>query len=179
MGEPMSDEIEKIPFREGEAAPGPEYIKAQMVDDDGKDMGFFWVKPGDLRRGGPLQHESLDEFLPVLRWTWRHMSPYFPYKAFEEWERGFLQDANPAKEVAIWSKATYAFLEFAHRNPRADKKALFAALVSAINGRADKIKPKAVARQLEKLFRNSPRALANMKNFTPDGHFTGGEKHLR
>jgi hypothetical protein len=173
------EEIHQIPYVEGEPAPGPEYILAKTLDDDGKDLGLFWVKPGDLQGGGPLCHQDLGELLPMVRWTWRHLHKYLTYRAFEEWERGFLQDAHPEREVAIWAKTTYAFLEFTHRNPTAPKAVVFSALVSAINGRADKIKPKAVARQLDKLYRNTPKALANRKNFTAEGHFTGGEKHLR
>jgi hypothetical protein len=48
----MSEEIDRLPYVEGEPAPGPEYVFATMVDVDGKDLGMFWVRlsPDELAR---------------------------------------------------------------------------------------------------------------------------------
>ena len=42
--------MEKIPYRQGQPEPGPEYILAQLVDDDGT-LRLFWVLAKELISG--------------------------------------------------------------------------------------------------------------------------------
>jgi hypothetical protein len=169
---------EPIPYREGEPAPGPEYVLARLRGEDGSEQ-MVWIRPEELKQG-PIQHQHLDELLPILRWQWRHVGDYATWcRSFEDWELGFMRDEHPGTEVGIFARATYAFLEFSHRNPRIEKSKVFSAVIAIINGQADKVKPRAVAEKLQKLLSNTPAELADIKSFTSDGRFTAGDKHLR
>ncbi len=90
-----------------------------------------------------------------------------------------MRDSNPGKEVAIWMRATYAYLTFIHKNPTANKSAVFGAVFKLMNGRDDGIQPRFVAKQLKRLMENPPRVLADVKNFTEDGRLKTGEKYLQ
>jgi hypothetical protein len=170
-----------IPYHEGEPAPGPEYARVEIVDDDGKSEGLFWVKASEVKTGGPLQHEDIDAIVPVLRWQWRHLGKYITWcRAFEDWERGFLQDQHPGSEVAIWTKATYAFLKFTHQERRANKAAIFQAIVGLLNGQEGMVKPKAVEKTLKRLMEEKPPAcLIDAADFTEDGRLKSGPEYLR
>ncbi len=168
-----------IPYREGEAPPGPGYILVHIEDEDGNDQGLAWALEKDLKVG-PIRHENLDDFGPVLRWTWRHLKQYITScRTFEDWELGFMRDTQPEREIAIWMRITYAFLEFTYRHPSADKMTVFASLIKVTEGRDNVVRPKNVVRQLKRLMSNPPRVLANIEHFTADGHLNTTVKYLR
>src|SRR4051812_24329444 len=97
---------EHIPYRDGEPAPGPEYIRARLVDEQGQ-AEEVWINPNDLQHG-PITQSDVNAFLPVLRWQWRHIQRYATWcRTFEDWELGFMRDHHPENEVAIFSRATY------------------------------------------------------------------------
>jgi hypothetical protein len=145
----------------------------------GGDEGLWWVLAEEIEPG-PIRHEQIDGLLPVLRWTWRHLEKYIDWcRTFEDWELGFMRERDPAAEVVIWVKATYAFLEFTHRHRSMNKAAVFGAICSMLRGQSDSVKPKHVARQLKKLMSKGPGYLGNVENFTTDGHLKTGDKHLR
>ena len=100
--------MDKIPYREGEPPPPGNYVLAELIDDDGRSTGRYWIKPEDLHKG-PIQHEEVEGLGPPLRWVWRHLQKHLTWcRSFEDWELEFLRDAHPAKEVAIWIRAPYA-----------------------------------------------------------------------
>jgi hypothetical protein len=180
MAEPESSfRRPPIPCREGEPAPGPDYIRGELMDNDGKSLRLHWIPRDELKTGGPLRHENIDSLLPAMRWTWRHLRKRITScSSFEQWERGFLQDMHPAREVAHWMKLTYAFLEFCHREPRADPQGIFRYLCE--QGLRDvETRPRSVGPKLKRLYANPPKVLRSLENFTEDGHLKTRENHLR
>lgn len=170
--------MEPIPYRENEPAPSPNHILVQIEEEDGSTRKA-WVLAEDLSPG-PICHEDLDPLIPALRWQWRHLGPYISWcRSFEDWELGFMRDANPGNEIGLFTRATYAFLEFTHRYPEASGDAVFTAITNILNGKADHVEPKAVRRQLEKLIKKLPRSFTKIENFTNDGQFTAGAEHFR
>jgi hypothetical protein len=160
-----------IPYREGEDPPGGGYVLASDAEGN-----RFWVRREDLKES-PLRHGTLpDDLVKVVRWQWRHLAKYSPagYTAFEQWERGFLRDTHPEREIAHWTRLTYALLEFTHRNPNANPESIFKALNALGSGRGDLVKPRAVRRELEKLYRKADRRLSDPSNFAPDGRLSAG-----
>jgi hypothetical protein len=175
----MPDETKEIPYREGEPPPGPGYILVQMVDTIGSDDGLRWVLPNDLRNG-PIRHRDVEPLLPMLRWVWRHLGGHVSWcRSFEDWELGFMRDSHPGPEVTMWTRQTYAYLEYTHKHPNADKAAVFGAITCLMNGREDQIDPASVARTLKRLLENAPSILQGAENFTKDGRLRTKEKHLR
>jgi hypothetical protein len=175
----MSDESHKIPYREGEPAPGPEYILADVVDAQDNKQGLYWLLPKDLKRAPP-QHDEVNVLLPMLRWVWRHLSQHIAWcRSFEDWELGFMRDGHPETETAVWLQTCYAYLEFLHQHPGVNEKAVFAALVAMMTGREDKVKPPSVLEALKALSANPPTILLDSDNFTADGYLKTGEEHLR
>jgi hypothetical protein len=174
----MPDEIKSFPYREGEPPPGPEYIKVQMVDDSGQDLGLCWVRPEDLK-SAPIRQDNVTPLLPMLRWVWRHVREHIPWcRSFEDWELGFMRDRSPAAEAAVWVRRTYAYLEFLHKHPNASKAGVFAAITSIANGHEADVEPASVARTLKQLLANPPSVLTP-ENFTKDGRLRTKDKHLR
>ena len=172
-------DLKKIPFREGDPPPAGNYILAQVENENGEDGGLWWIDPTRIKQG-TIKHEAVDGLLPAIRWTWRHLRQYATWcRSLEDWELGFMRDSTPATEVAAWVRATYAFLAFVHKNPTADKSALFSAVVNLMNGRDDLARPKYVEKRLKRLMEDLPRVLKDMKNFTEDGHLKAEEKYLR
>jgi len=170
---------DRIPYREGEPPPGPDYVRVQIVDEEGNDEGLFWVKATDIK-SPPIRHEDIDALLPVIRWQWRHLKQYATgCRAFEDWERGFLQDTHPGSEVAVWTQGTYAFLEFTHRSRSRDKAVVFKAVVDVLNGREALIRPASTVKQLKRSMANPPDFLSDVGNFTKHGRLRTGPKHLR
>jgi hypothetical protein len=171
----MSDDITRIPYREGEPAPGPGYTIVQMVDTEGND-GLWWV-PSSIPANGPIRREDMEPLLPMLRWVWRHLSQYIVWcRTFQDWELGF---THPGSEAAIWTCHTYAFLEYIHKHPNVEKAAVFGAVMSLMNGREVNVEPASVARQLKGLLANPPSILRSVENFTKDGRLKTNERHLR
>lgn len=171
--------MDAIPYVEGQSPPSDRHILAQQRDDDGNDLGLIWVDIANVKQGRIL-HEDIDDLLPMIRWQWRHLKRYATWcRSFEDWELGFMRDENPGSEVAVWLRITYAFLEFVHRTPHADKAAVFTALRSLSVGVETNIRPKSVVSKLKKLCANPPAAISNIENFTEDGRLKAGDKHLR
>ncbi|QDT73457.1 hypothetical protein [Lacipirellula limnantheis] len=173
----MSDE--PIPYVEGERPPSPRHIRAILKHQDGSPDEDVWIDPETLKHG-QLRHSDIDELLPMIRWVWRHNGKRLTWcRTFEDWELGFMRDANPGSEVAAWLTATYAMLEFSHRCPSANVDALFAAVCCLMNGNDSGIQPASVATNLKELMANPPKAMSDPKSFTDDGKYKAGEKHLR
>ena len=170
---------EPIPFREGEAPPSSRHVRAILKHEDGSPDQEVWIDPETLNQG-PLRQEEIDDLLPFLRWQWRPLGKYATWcRSFEDWELGFMRDSHPAIEVGQWMKCAYAMLEFSHRNPTTDQKAVFQAVVQLSNCNDEGIKPKSVATELKQLMANPPMAMTDPNNFTEDGKYKAGEKHLR
>ena len=135
------------------------------------------VGPGDLRPG--IGHKLIDRLRPALRWVYRHFNPYAGNTAFEQWELHFMRDKYPGAEVWFWVRMTYALLEFAHRNPTADRQTIARAVLALSFGKDSDVNPAAVRNGLKRLMTNPPPELLDMVNFTPDGHLNSDRAYLR
>jgi hypothetical protein len=168
-----------IPYREGDKPPSENHVLVQLQDENGNiQEGKFWVDARE-EKASSIAHENVNQFLPMLRWQWRHLQRFADHcRSFEDWELGFLRDKHPEKEIELWTAVTYAFLEFTNQNPRVKREGIYTALLLLINGQGDRIDPPTLVPKLKKLM-DCPRSLLEIGNFTEDGHFTKGPKHLR
>jgi hypothetical protein len=175
----MPEEIKSAPYREGELPPGPSYVKVQMVDDSGQDLGVCWVRPEDLKNA-PIRHDEVTPLLPMLRWAWRHVGEHIAWcRTFDDWERGFMRNPHPQSEAAIRVRQTYAYLEYLHKHPNAGKASVFAAITALTSGQEKHVEPASVARTLKAYLSNPPTLLNSVESFTKDGRLKTKEKHLR
>jgi hypothetical protein len=175
----MPDEIKRFPDQEDETPPGQDYLRVQMVDDSGQALGVCWVRPDELKNA-PVRHDATEPLLPMLRWVWRHLSGHVTWcRTFDEWKRGLARDEHPAAKAELWACHTYAYLDFTHRHPRADKAEVFRAVMSLMNDRNARVEPASFGRTLQTLLSNPPSVLKSVENFTTDGRLRTTEKHLR
>lgn len=164
-----------IPYREGDSPPSPRHVMAQMVDESGNDLGLFWMNVDEIQARQTLRHEDLGECIGVVRWTWKHLRDFLPYESFEEWERGFLMDANPEREIGLWWATAYAYLQYLHDKPTAESDAVYKTLIQMMMGQQDLAESQAMVGQLDELVRSNPMEL---NEITPEGDYTGELAHL-
>jgi hypothetical protein len=175
----MADEISRIPYREGEPPPGPDYTLAHVADTTGNDEGWAWVSAGGVNQGA-VQRERLEPLLPMLRWMWRHISGHVPWcRSFADWELAFSRNSEPAPEVDAWVRQTYIYLEYVHKHPNTDKAAVFAAVGALMKGLEGQVQPASVLRTLKQIASNVPETLTSAESFSKDGRLKVKEKHLR
>ena len=100
------------------------------------------IDPKKLRPG-PIRNETLTpEMLEQNRVVYDVIGPYVS-TSLEQFEIGFMQDANPTDEVAIWCSITAAWLAYHEQHlgdellPDEDGKKLLAALISISTGVED------------------------------------------
>ena len=167
------------PYREGQPPPSDKHILVRIVNaDNGEELA--WVDPADLHES-PVRHGDVDDLLPAIRWTWRHFGSHVSSAgSLQDWGLGYMRDANPYKEVALWVRAVYAYLEFLHlhQDRDLDHSVVAQAVMLMLTGRADLIEPRDAADDFRKLMENPPTALSNLENFTDDGRFIEGPAHL-
>ena len=89
------------------------------------------VKPG------PIRHERLEpEWEQVCHDLYPVVGKYIS-STYEHWELGFLRDANPDKELAVWQSIAGAFAKYCHEQPDCDKKKLVGDLIRLTIGVED------------------------------------------
>ena len=100
------------------------------------------IDPKKLRPG-PIRNESLPpEMLKQIRSVYDVIGAYVS-TSLEQFEIGFMRDANPADEVAIWCSITAAWIAYHEQHlgdellPDEDEKKLLAALISISTGVED------------------------------------------
>lgn len=100
------------------------------------------IDPKKLRPG-PIRNESLPpEMLEQIRAVYDVIGSYVS-TSLEQFEIGFMRDANPADEVAIWCSITAAWIAYHEQYlgddllPDEDEKKLLAALISISTGVED------------------------------------------
>lgn len=113
----------------------------------------------DLRRlrPGPIRHESLpDDVLSVIRSIYDIVGPYLD-TTLEQFEIGFMRDADPESEVLLWSCIASAWVDYHQKHlggqalPEDEEKKLLAALLVISTGVEDVEKlgvPKEVGEKL-------------------------------
>lgn len=99
-------------------------------------------QPIDLSqlRPGPIRNETLPpELLEKIRAIHEVIGPYLG-KTLEQFEIGFMRDAHPADEVALWCYITAAWIDYHEQHldseylPDEDEKKLVAALIAISTG---------------------------------------------
>lgn len=73
---------------------------------------LVWVLPQDLQAGA-VRHPPFDEDLrKYIRQIKADFAEHRPL-TLDEWEQGFRRDANPEREIALWSHAADVYRAFA------------------------------------------------------------------
>jgi hypothetical protein len=92
---------------------------------------------------GPIRHETLPpQMLNMIEAIYGEIGRYLG-TTLEQFEIGFMRDANPESEVAIWASITAAWLAYHEKflNDEtladAEEKKLLAALISVSTGVTD------------------------------------------
>ena len=86
------------------------------------------VPIGDLKPG-PILHEKLSAEMQLLaRYSFRRIG-HFVHPTFEQWELGFLRDAQPQNEIALWGQIAMAWERYCQQHPDEDAKEVFGELV--------------------------------------------------
>ena len=100
------------------------------------------VDPRDLRPG-PLRNESLPpELLEHVQAVYDVIGVYVS-NSLEQFEIGFMRDAHPESEVAVWCSITAAWIAYHEQHlgdellPDEDEEKLIAALISISTGVED------------------------------------------
>lgn len=119
-----------------------------------------YIDPHEIRPG-PIRHDSLPEdLLALIKAVFDLIGPYLGM-TLEEFEIGFMRDADPASEVALWCGITEAWLDYHDRFvgeetlPADEEKNLLGALIAISSGVDDVIKlnvPEEVGRRLIKCY---------------------------
>jgi hypothetical protein len=99
-----SGRVVRIPA--SELRPGVVQARIQGVEE------LVWVLPDQLKQG-ELRHPPFDEEIRAyIRQIQDAFAEHRPL-SFEEWEDGFRRDANPEREIAVWSHAADVYTVFA------------------------------------------------------------------
>jgi hypothetical protein len=119
-----SRRVVRIPA--SELRPGVVQARIQGIDE------VVWVLPTQLRQG-ELQHPPFEEGIRAyIRQIQAAFAEHRPL-SFEEWEDGFRRDADPAREIAIWSHAAEVYQAFAGQEPSpARRKDMYRAIVACL-----------------------------------------------
>ena len=98
-----------------ELLPGAIQVRLQPTGE------VVWALSEQLRQG-EVQHPEFDE---GVRDYIRHIQAAFAEHrplSFEEWEDGFRRDANPEREIALWSHAADLYTAFAASQSSPDRR---------------------------------------------------------
>ena len=92
---------------------------------------------------GPIRHESLPpDLLEYVEAVYDVIGPYLDM-TWEEFEAGFMRDANPSREVALWCNITSAWIAYHDKYvgdemlPDEDERKLVGALAAISAGVED------------------------------------------
>jgi hypothetical protein len=101
-----------------------------------------YVDPNELR-AEPIRQQSLpDDLLERIRAVYGVVGPYLN-TTLERFEIGFMWDADPASQVALWGSITSGWIDYHEKHlgyellPDEDEKKLLAALVAISTGVED------------------------------------------
>ncbi len=81
----------------------------------------IWALAEQLHQG-EIKHPEFDE--GIREYVRRIQAAFAEHRSlsFEEWEEGFRRDANPEKEIALWTHAANVYTAFAGNEPAADRR---------------------------------------------------------
>jgi hypothetical protein len=105
--------VVQIPRRELSA--GAIQVQIQGMD------GLVWVLPDQLQQG-PIQHPPFDD--DIRDYVRQIRTAFAEHRdlTLDEWEEGFRRDANPEREIAIWSHAADVYVQFTANERSHDRR---------------------------------------------------------
>jgi len=123
--------IVRIPA--SELRPGAIQVKLEGSEE------VVWALAEQLKQG-ELKHPEFDEGIrKYIRQVQDAFAEQHPL-SFEEWEEGFRRDANPAREIAIWSHAAEIYKGFASGEPSAERrKDVYRCIVTCLGSSPDSV----------------------------------------
>jgi hypothetical protein len=108
-----SGRVVQIPA--SELRPGTVQAQVQGIE------GLVWLLPDQLKQG-EVKHPEFDEgirdYIRQIQAAFAEQRPL----SFDEWEDGFRRDANPEREIAIWSHAADVYAAFAGNESSAKRR---------------------------------------------------------
>ena len=81
------------------------------------------VNPQELH-DGPVRHSDLGPLLTLWASNLFDRIGHHLYPTFEQWELGFLRDAQPQSEMVVWEAIARAFAAYLSGHPDCDKAAV-------------------------------------------------------
>ncbi len=108
-----SGRVVQIPA--SELRPGTIQASVQGIE------GLVWVIPDQLKPG-TIKHPPFEEDVRAyIRQIQEAFAEHRPL-SFEEWEDGFRRDANPEREIALWSHAADIYTASVGSEPSAERR---------------------------------------------------------
>jgi hypothetical protein len=98
-----------------ELRPGVVQARVQGIE------GLVWVLPDQLKQG-EIKHPPFDEGIRAYIRQIQEAFTEHRSLSFDEWEDGFRRDANPEREIAIWSHAADIYVAVAGSEPSAERR---------------------------------------------------------
>lgn len=121
----------QIPARE--LRPGTIQVQVQGIE------GLVWALPDQLQLG-EVKHPPFEEDIAVYVRQIQTAFAEHRSLSYEEWEDGFRRDANPEREIAIWSHAAAIYTAFAANEPSADRRRdIYRCIVACLTTSPDSI----------------------------------------
>jgi hypothetical protein len=116
-----------------ELRPGTVQARVQGIE------GLVWLLPDQLKEG-EVQHPPFDEDVRAyVRQIQEAFAEHRPL-SFAEWEDGFRRDAEPAREIALWSHAADVYRAFAGTEPSAERrKDVYRCIVACLTAGPDTV----------------------------------------
>ena len=126
-----SGRVVRIPA--SELRPGVVQARMQGVE------GLVWLLPDQLQQG-EVRHPPFDEGIRAyIRQIQEAFAEHRPL-SFEEWEDGFRRDANPEREIALWSHAADVYTAFAGGEPSPGRrKDVYRCIVACLTTTPDNV----------------------------------------
>jgi hypothetical protein len=98
-----------------ELRPGAIQVRLRGSDE------VVWALPDQLHRGEIKHAEFNEDIRDYIRQIESAFAEHRPL-SLEEWEDGFRRDANPEREIALWSHAADVYTAFAAVEPSIDRR---------------------------------------------------------
>ena len=98
-----------------ELRPGAIQVRLQGSDQ------MVWALPEQLQQGEVKHPEFGEDIRDYVRQIQAAFAEHRSL-SFDEWEEGFRRDANPEREIAIWSHAADVYTALASNEPTADRR---------------------------------------------------------
>lgn len=121
---------------------------------------LVWVLPADLQAGHvrhPPFDEEVREYIRQIKSVFAEHRPL----TMDEWEDGFRRDADPAREIALWSHAADVYQAFVSQDSSPDRRAdVYRVVVACLS-----TSPEAVWRVLKPAVLTRPEAEQVVKRF--------------